>query len=65
MGDKIFYQKDQPKDPLEWINGLNASGYAGITRKGCICDRREFPDAIPIKRNYLFNVAEPKEFPKQ
>src|SRR5690606_801300 len=41
--EKIFYLKDQtPENMLEWITGLNKSGYAGCNRQGTICDRREF-----------------------
>jgi len=46
---------------VNWINGLNKSGYAGIKRgTGIICDRREIPDAIPIQTNIMFNVTKPK-----
>lgn len=59
--EKIFYLKDQSKDMVGWIKGLNASGYAGTTRKGEIVDRREFPDAMPIQKNTFFGIIEPKE----
>jgi len=59
--NQIFYLKDQAKDRLAWIQGLNASGYAGIkTPEGYIVDRREFPDSIPVKENTMFGVAKPK-----
>jgi len=58
---KVYYQKDQPKDPIGWIQGLNASGYAGCLRNGNIVDRREFPEAIPIQGNSMFGVVKPKK----
>ena len=62
MEDKIYYLKEQTKtNMLEWIQGLNASGYAGCNRKGTIVDRREFPDAFPVQKNSLFGVVTPKE----
>lgn len=64
--EKIYYQKDQTKENrLEWITGLNLSGYAGILSNGNIVDRREFPEAIPIQANTLFNVAKPKDLNKE
>ena len=60
--EKIYYQKDQTKENrLEWITGLNKSGYAGILSNGNIVDRREFPNAIPIQENSLFNVVKPNK----
>lgn len=59
--EKVYFQKDQPDNPVEWIKGLNASGYAGCLKNGNIVDRREFPDAIPVKRNSVFGVVEPKD----
>lgn len=63
--DKIYFLKDQPKDPAGWIQGLNKSGYAGMARKtGMIVDRREFPDAVPVEENRIFGVIKPKELPQ-
>ena len=60
--DKIYYLSDQTRENmLEWIQGLNKSGYAGCGRQGTICDRREFPDAIPVQENSLFGVVKPKK----
>ena len=60
--EKIYYQKDNtPENKVKWIQGLNASGYAGITKEGTIVDRREFNDAIPIQKNSVFGIIEPKE----
>jgi len=66
MSDKIFYMDDfttgKPvEERAKWIRGLNTSGYAGIkTPEGYVVDRREFPNAIPIKANSIFGVAKPK-----
>lgn len=60
--EEIYYLKEQDKDPIGQILGLNASGYAGIRRdNGMLVDRREFPDAIPVKKNSMFGVAEVKK----
>lgn len=47
-----------------WIDLLNASGWAGMLHNGNIVDRRYFPEAIPIQKNSLFGVEEPRELPK-
>lgn len=61
--DKIYYLKDQTKDNLlEWITGLNASGYAGCNPDGMIVDRREFPNAVPVQQSSVFpGIAKPKK----
>ena len=51
------------KEGLVKIYELNKSGYAGCNRSGNIVDRREFPDAVPVQANSLFNIPEPKEWP--
>lgn len=67
MSDKIFYMEEfveglPVEEKANWIKGLNASGYAGIkTPEGYIVDRREFPDAIPVKANSVFGVVKPKK----
>lgn len=61
---KIFYLSGQsPSNMAEWINGLNASGYAGITKNGMVCDRREFPDAVPMQENKGYGIVAPKPTP--
>lgn len=40
---------------------INQSGYAGVLPNGNIVDRREHPEAIPIQKNSLFNIPEPKD----
>jgi len=47
-------------EPL-WLELLNASGFAGVLPTGGIVDRRYYPEAIPVQKNTLFGVAEPKE----
>lgn len=62
MEDKIYKLEDMTlENRREWVRGLNASGYAGVRREnGMLCDRRQFPDAIPVQKNSLFGVVEPK-----
>lgn len=36
------------------------SGYAGVSRNGMIVDRRNEPSALPVQKNVLMNVPEPK-----
>jgi hypothetical protein len=64
--NKIFKLNDlsiesTPEERVAWIKGLNASGYAGCNRKGTICDRREFPDAVEIQPNSMFGIVKPKK----
>ena len=42
-----------------------ASGYAGVLPNGNIVDRREFPDALPVQKNEMFNVPKPKKVEKE
>lgn len=43
-----------------WIDLLNASGFAGVTKEGKIVDRRYYPEATPIKENSMFGAVKPK-----
>ena len=43
------------------INKILTSGYAGTISNGNIVDRREFPEAIPIRENVIFNIPKPIE----
>lgn len=52
---------DAGRTDLLEILELNSSGYAGVLSSGMIVDRRKFPEAIPIQKNRLFNIPEPKE----
>ena len=47
------------KDLVE-IYEINQSGYAGINPNGNIVDRRKFPNAIPVQKNEMLNIPEPK-----
>lgn len=47
-----------------WIELLNASGWAGCDKNGCIVDRRYFPDATPVAKNSMMGIAEPKKIIK-
>ena len=42
---------------------LAQSGYAGMDSKGQILDRRTNPDLMPIPKNSLLKVPEPKYQP--
>lgn len=66
MKEEIYYLKDMTiENRLEWITGLNKSGYAGMQKgTGMLCDRREFPKAIPVQENISFGVVKPKELLK-
>lgn len=52
-------EKERIKKLLAIVE-LNKSGYAGILSNGNIVDRREYPNAIPVQENPLFNVVKPK-----
>lgn len=55
-------EKDHYK--VLWIDLLNASGWAGVLSNGNIVDRRYFPESIPVQKNSIFGVAEPRDLPK-
>jgi hypothetical protein len=48
------------KDLVE-IYEINQSGYAGINPNGNIVDRRKFPKAVPVQKNEMLNIPEPKK----
>lgn len=48
------------KDLVE-IHEINQSGYAGCDRNGNIVDRRKYPNAVPIQKNSLLGIPEPKK----
>lgn len=58
--EQVYFQKDQEENPIDWIKGLNASGYAGCLSNGNIVDRREFPEAIAVQRSSVFGTIEPR-----
>ena len=52
------------KDLVE-VHEINQSGYAGINPNGKIVDRRKFPKAIPVQKNKMLNIPEPKKLPNK
>ena len=48
------------KDFIE-VHEINLSGYAGINPNGNIVDRRKFPNAVPVQKNDMLNIPEPKK----
>lgn len=52
-------KKDKPQFYGEILKIIE-SGFAGVTTKGKIVDRRKFPNAIPIPENKSMNVPKPK-----
>lgn len=38
---------------------VKAAGYAGVLGTGRLVDRREHPDAIPMKRNAMLDIPDP------
>lgn len=58
---KALCPEDQPKvDALMKIQATVAEGYGGVLGNGNIVDRRVHPTAIPIPKNTLLGVPEPK-----
>jgi hypothetical protein len=53
--------RDAGRQDLIDTYDLLQSGYAGINQQGTIVDRREFPSAVPIQHNPMFNTPPPKE----
>jgi hypothetical protein len=64
MSDKKLTEEEKKKIFLEHIKKheeLKASGYMGMLPNGNIVDRREFPKAIAVQENSLFNIPKPKK----
>lgn len=55
------YELEKIHQGLIIINKILISGYAGRMSNGNIVDRREFPEAIPIRENIIFNIPKPIE----
>lgn len=55
--------RDAGREDLIEIYEINQSGYAGILSNGNIVDRRKYPTAIPVQKNSLLGIPEPKELP--
>lgn len=65
----IYIMKKEMREKLE-ANGrydlieifeINKSGYAGILPNGNIVSRLQFPEAIPVQKNGLLSIPEPKK----
>ena len=39
---------------------LSKSGYAGVLPNGNIVDRRKHPEAMPVGKNSMFGIPDPK-----
>lgn len=37
------------------------AGYLGMLPDGCLVDRREYPDAMPVQANEVLQCSPPKE----
>lgn len=62
MNDKTRKKlKAAGRQDLIDIYEINQSGYAGVLPNGNIVDRRKFSKAIPVQKNELLGIPEPKE----
>lgn len=52
---------DAGRKDLVDVYEINQSGYAGIDRNGSIVDRRLYPKAVPVQKNEMLNIPEPKK----
>lgn len=52
--------KQKARQEIKARTELKASGFAGMSRKGRLVDRRKYPDAKPIAKNSFLGFAEPK-----
>lgn len=55
--------RDKGREDLIKTMEINDSGYAGILSNGNIVDRRKHPEAIPVQKNRLLGIPEPKPLP--
>lgn len=61
-------EEQRKKEFLEWHEKhekVKSEGYAGILPNGNLVDRREFPKAIPLQENEMFNIPKPKKLPNE
>jgi hypothetical protein len=58
------FRHDKEMYHILYMDLLNASGWAGVLPDGNLVDRRYYPDALPVQKNSMFGVAEPRELPK-
>lgn len=54
--EKVNYMLERHAQIQRWVR----EGFAGVLPNGEIVDRREFPKAIPMQKNALLGVPEPK-----
>lgn len=40
---------------------INESGYAGCLPNGNIVDRRFYPEALPVQKNSMLGIPQPKD----
>jgi len=52
--------REAGREDLIEIYEINQSGYAGILPNGNIVDRRQHPEAIPVQKNTMMGIPEPK-----
>ena len=55
--------RDAGREDLIETYEINQAGYAGILPNGNIVDRRKHPEAIPVQKNTMLGIPEPKELP--
>ena len=62
--EKYANEEDRKKALLEFMEKhekVKKEGYAGILPNGNLVDRREFPNALPLQYNPMFNIPHPKD----
>lgn len=57
---KLTEEEKKHLKALMDIKAIIASGWAGVTGKGGIVDRRIHPEAIPLQENKLMGTPKPK-----
>jgi hypothetical protein len=57
--------RQKGREDLIEIDEINQSGYAGCDSNGSIVDRRKCPDAVPIAKNSMLGLPEPKQLPAE
>lgn len=55
--------REKGREDLIKVMEINDSGYAGVLPNGNIVDRREHPKAIPVQKNTMLGIPEPKPLP--
>lgn len=58
---ELITEHSSTETRVGWMQGLNLSGYAGVLANGNIVDRREFPNAVPVQKNTMLGIVEPKK----